>query len=55
MALKKKKYPKKPKAKSSVSVLENYLAKRKEVDKYNSALEAEKKKKKTLIEKIRKF
>lgn len=51
----KKEIPKKPKAKSSVSVLENYLKKRKEVDKYNAALEAEKKKKKTLIEKIRKF
>jgi hypothetical protein len=54
MATKKRKYPKKPKLTASVSVLEKYLAKRKEVDKYNAALEAEKKKKKSLIEKIRK-
>jgi hypothetical protein len=51
----KKKYPKKPKVSASLAVLERYLEKRKEVDKHNAQIEADKKKKKTLIEKIRKF
>lgn len=46
------KYPKKPKAGASVAVMENYLKKRKEVDKKNNAAKAEKKKKETLRAKI---
>lgn len=53
MALKKKKYPKKPKASATLKSWENYAAKCKEVDKYNSQLEADKKKKETIIKKFK--
>lgn len=49
---KKIKYPKKPKAGASVAVMENYLKKRKEVDKKNNEIEREKKKKAALRKKI---
>lgn len=50
------KYPRKPKASASNQVMENYLAKVKEVDKRNAANEAdykrEKSKKETLKKKV---
>lgn len=49
---KKLKYPKKPKAGASVKVMENYLRKRKEVEKKNKQREAEAKKKAALRTKI---
>lgn len=49
---KKRKYPKKPKAGASVAAMENYLRRRKEVDRYNAEIEREKKKKATLRQKI---
>ena len=52
MATKLLKYPKKPKAKASVQVLENYLTKCKEVDKKNASRKAEAAKKATLRKKI---
>lgn len=47
-----KKYPKKPKATATVKQMENYLSKRKEVDKYNNQIKAEAKKKEALKKKI---
>ena len=47
----KKKYPKRPKTKSGLTVWENYHAKCKEVDRHNSQLEKDKKKKAQLIAK----
>jgi hypothetical protein len=55
MALKKKKYPKKPAAKASIATMQKYLDKRKEVDKYNAQLEKDKKTRETLKAKIRKI
>lgn len=49
MATKKKKMPKKPKQSSSLQTWQNYEARVKEVNKYNSQLEADKKKKKAII------
>ena len=48
---KKRKLPKRPKIKSSLAVWERYHEKVKEVHKYNNQLEADKKKKATLIAK----
>lgn len=52
MATKKKKYPKKPKASASVRTLQNYIQKCKDVDKFNSQILSEKKKKEGLLKKI---
>jgi hypothetical protein len=41
MALKLKKYPKKPKANASLATMERYLERRKEVDKANAKIKAE--------------
>ena len=46
------KYGKKPKANASVSAMENYLAKTKEIDKKNMARKAQNAKKETLRKKI---
>lgn len=51
---KKKKYPKKPKQSASVTILQNYLAKCKEVDKFNASIITEEKKRKTLLAQVRK-
>jgi len=45
-------YPKKPKANASISAMENYLAKTKEIDKKNAQRKAENSKKETLRKKI---
>jgi len=50
--LKMLKYPKKPKASASVSTLENYIAKTKEIDKANAKRKAENSKKETLRKKV---
>jgi hypothetical protein len=50
--MKLKKYPKKPKASASVATMENYLRRRKEVDKENSRIKAEAAKKASLRKKI---
>ncbi len=55
MATKKKKYPKLPKSSASLQVWENYRDKCKDVDKYNSNLETEKKKKQSIIEAVKKM
>lgn len=47
-----KKYPRKPKATASVATLENYLAKRKQIDKENSTIKAQKAKHESLRKKI---
>ena len=47
----KKKYPKRPKQSSRLSVWENYHAKCKEVDKHNAQLLKDKKRKQALIAK----
>lgn len=52
MAQKKVKYPKKPKASASAQVMENYLAKCKEVDKKNAEIKKEQDKKIALKKKI---
>jgi len=52
-ALKLKKYPKKPKAKASLTVLENYMAKCKEIDKENAQKKAEHKKREDLAKKVK--
>lgn len=49
---KKRKFPKKPKAKASVAVLENYLKRVADVKKHNAGLITEKKKKETLRKRI---
>ena len=54
MAVKKKKYPKKPKASASISTMQNYLTRCKEVDKANAQIEKDKKTKKALRDKINK-
>lgn len=50
--LKMLKYPKKPKANASVTSMENYLSKTKEIDKKNTARKAQNAKKETLRKKI---
>ena len=50
-----KKLPKKPKASASLAVWERYEDKIQEVKKYNAKLEADKKRKKSLIEKTKKM
>jgi len=50
--LKMLRYPKKPKARASVTALENYLRKVSEVDKENRARQASNKRKETLRKKI---
>jgi hypothetical protein len=52
---KKLKYPKKPKASASLTVLENYVKRRKDVDKANADREREYKKALTLRDKIKKM
>lgn len=52
---KKLKYPKKPKASASLTVLENYVKRRKEVDKANAERERDYKKALSLRDKIRKM
>lgn len=52
MATKLKKYPKKPKASASLQTMENYLAKRKEVDKANAKIKSDIAKKASLRKKI---
>lgn len=52
MALKLKKYPKKPKANASLATMERYLERRKEIDKSNAKIKAEKSKKESLRKKI---
>ena len=52
MATKMLKYGKKPKATASVQVLQNYIAKCKEVDKKNTARKAEAKKKLALRKQV---
>jgi len=52
---KKLKYPKKPKANASLTVLENYVKRRKNIDKENADRERDYKKALTLREKIRKM
>jgi hypothetical protein len=47
-----KKYPKKPKASASLSAMENYLDKCKQIDKENAQIKADMKKKETLKKKI---
>lgn len=51
---KKLKYPKKPKANASISSMENYLAKRKEVDKQNASRMSEYNKNKSKRESLKK-
>lgn len=51
---KKLKYPKKPKANASISTMENYLAKRKEVDKLNASRMSEFNKMKSKRESLKK-
>ena len=46
------KYPKKPKAKASVAVMENYLKKRKDIDKENNRRKAQNKKTENLRKRI---
>lgn len=48
MATKKKKFPKSPKQGASLKVWENYKKRCEEVNKYNAALETEKKKKESV-------
>lgn len=48
------KYPRKPKANASTQVMENYLAKVKEIDKRNSANEADYKREKAKKEQLKK-
>jgi len=50
--LKMLKYPRKPKAKASVAVMENYLKKRNEIDKENKKRKAENEKHDRLRKKI---
>ena len=47
-----KKYPKKPKANASLSVMERYLERCKDVDKYNAELKKNEEKRKTIKKKI---
>jgi hypothetical protein len=49
---KKRKYPKRPKVSSSLQVWKNYEARCKDVDRYNSQLERDKKAKANLVKKI---
>lgn len=52
---KKKSYPKQPKQSASLSTWETYHDKCKAVDKHNAQLEADAKKKKALIDKVKKL
>jgi 1,4-dihydroxy-2-naphthoate octaprenyltransferase len=52
---KKKSYPKQPKQSASLNAWENYYDKCKEVDKHNAQLEADAKKKKSVIDKVKKL
>jgi hypothetical protein len=54
MGAKKLKYPKKPKTTAPLSTWERYMARVKEVDKINSQIDSDKKKKAALIAKARK-
>ena len=47
-----KKYGKKPKANASVSTMQNYIAKCKEIDKKNTAIKSDKKKAESLKKQI---
>lgn len=55
MALKLKKYPKKPKASASVTTLENYIAKCKQVDKDNAQIKSSKTKRANLLKQVAKI
>jgi hypothetical protein len=50
-----KKYPKVPKDSASIEVKQNWIAKAKEIDKYNAPILAARKKSKSLSESIRKI
>lgn len=51
---KKLKYPKKPKAGASIAAMENYLSKRKEIDKKNASRNSEYNKAKSKRESLKK-
>lgn len=51
---KKKKYPKRPKAKASLSTWQSYEKKRKDVDKYNTSLVRDETAKNKIMERTRK-
>ncbi len=53
MALKLKKYPRKPKASASADTLSNYLKKCATIDKENNARKSEHKKKEALAKRVR--
>jgi len=53
MATKKKKYPKRPKASSSLQVWQNFERRCKEVDRLNKQAEQQAKQKKALIERTK--
>ena len=55
MALKKKKFPKKPKTNSNLATWERYQSKVKEVNSYNSQLLKDKAKKENIIKNIDKL
>lgn len=55
MAIKKRKYPKAPKQTASLAVWERHRAKVQEVDRYNSNIEAAKKKKAGVISQVQKM
>lgn len=55
MALKKKKFPKKPKTSANLAMWERYQAKVKEVNSYNSQLLKDKAKKENIIKNIDKL
>lgn len=55
MALKKKKFPKKPKTSSNLATWERYQSKVKEVNSYNSQLLKDKAKKENIIKNIDKL
>jgi hypothetical protein len=55
MALKKKKYPKKPKASANLSVWERYQNKVKDVNAYNNQLIKDKTKKENIIKSVDKL
>lgn len=52
MAVKKRKYPKQPKAGASLQTWERYKARIQEVDKHNNAIEQSKKKKEAVIKQV---
>ena len=55
MAVKKKKYPKSPKATAPLKTWEKYRDRVKEIDRLNSQIETDKKKKSTLISMVSKM